>query len=194
MHGSIGLRERNQLTAPASFPLGKIWGAATVDFAAMTWQGIKFKIEEAVNRLGFETFSPVEEKIIIKRGRKLKVTRAAFGCYLFVRFDREADPWERLRGYDEQDGTGIRGFGKILCNNGIPVRVPDIVIERLQRAAAAGFFGDKPIPIGADVEIMEGPFAGFFGRIRKVSKSHRAHVLLKMLGSIEVDACFLRQT
>ena len=129
----------------------------------------------------------------IRRQHKVKLITPLFGPYVFIKFDRERDPWGKLRAYDARDGVGIKGFVDIQKNNNIPVRIADLVIQRLKQAVDAGYFGLTPIPIDTKVEIMEGPFAGLIGAIKSTSKHRRAKVLLKMLGAIDIDPCFLRK-
>lgn len=178
---------------PASFPLGKAWFACVVDYLAMAWDHTKFAIEHDINALGFETFAPREEKIIRRRGRKVKQVSPAFGPYMFVRFDREADDWGHLRPYDFKSGHGISGFVQIIKNNNIPIRVPDLLIDRLTRAVELGFFGSDPLPEGARVEVMEGQWAGFLGKIKRARPGKKAEVVMDLLCTLEIDTCFLRK-
>ena len=202
MHGTAIMNVAREKPAilPAIFPLGQCWFAAMVEYGAMQWEeadqkrGAGFVIERAISdELGLETFAPPEQKMAIRRGRKVKLITPALGPYVFIKFDRERDPWGSLSAYDYRNRSGIRGFVELLTNNGFPVRVPDIAIEKLKRAVDLGLFGLSALQPGTDVEIMEGPFAGFIGKIKSATKQRRAKILLKMLGSIEVDPCFLRK-
>jgi len=169
------------------------WYVAYIDGTQMRWDKGKFRIEREINKLGFETFAPVEERTGIKRAKRVKIVTPAFGSYLFVKFDIFGTEWGKLRNFDPRDGTGISGFVAILANNGKPVCVPDLVIDFIKRSQEAGAFGGEPFEPGTEVEIMEGPFAGIFGKIKSVSKQYRAKVLLNMLGDLEIDPCFLRK-
>lgn len=194
MHGMVMIEQRtDQSILPASFPLGRCWFAAVVEYAAMQWRVDCFAIEWLLRDLGFETFAPPEQKMAIRRGRKVKLITPALGPYVFIKFDRERDQWGGLRAYDHRDRTGIKGFVELLTNNGFPVRVPDVAMDKLKRADELGLFGLTPLPLGTDVEIMDGPFAGLIGKIRSATKHRRAKILLKMLGTVEIDPCFLRK-
>ena len=96
----------------ASFQKGRGWFIAATSPFAMHWtrrphfvgchRGIYesrdvecFAAERDMLWLGFETFFPVERRYKITRGRKARTDPTSlFGCYGFVRFDREADDWE----------------------------------------------------------------------------------------------------
>lgn len=192
MHGALGMRDIGQMQVHIGFQPGD-WFVAYIDPLHMRWDHNKFRIEAEINKLGFETFAPCEERTGVKRGKRVKIVTPAFGPYLFVKFDRFSDEWGKLRGFDPKDGTGISGFVCLLQNGGKPSPVPEILIDRLKRAMEAGLFGTKPFEAGTAVEIMEGPFAGFFGKIKSVSRQYRAKVLLNMLGDLEIDPCFLRK-
>lgn len=190
-----GLIERraDQSILPASFPIGRCWFAAVVEYAAMHWDASCFGIEHLLRGLGFETYAPAEQKMGIVRGRKMKIIRPALGPYIFVKFDRERDEWGGLRAYDHRDAVGIKGFVGLIKNNNFPIRVPDIAIDKLKQADELGLFGLSPLKPGTDVEIMNGPFAGFIGKILSATKERRAKILLKMLGTVDIDPCFLRK-
>jgi len=203
MHGMI-MKEEQQVNhasdyTPASFPLGRAWFAAFVELASMIWKEANedrpagFAMERAIADLGFETFAPAQEKFGIQRGRKVKVITPVFGPYLFVKFDREKDDWGNLRAFDYRYGGGIKGFIDILKNQNIPMRVPDLIIEHLKQAVDLGVFGLSPLTIGTQVEITEGRFAGFIGKIKSASKKRRVRVLLNMLATVDIDPCFLRK-
>lgn len=189
MHGTLGLTEMG--ATQGYFPGD--WHVAYIDPLHMRWDRHKFRVEFEINKLGFETFAPAEEKTGIKRGRRVKIVTPAFGPYLFVRFDRQADAWGKLRALDPKDGTGISGFIDLLRNNGIPTKVPEIIVDRLKRAMEAGFFGHKPFQPGDDVEVMEGKAKGIIGKVLSVSKNYRVKILLKALGTLEDEACFMRK-
>ena len=192
MHGTLDVTE-HQTTVPASFPLGRAWFAAFVEAASMTWKDNCFAMERAIADLGFETFAPPQEKFGIQRGRRVKIVSPVFGPYVFVKFDRERDDWGNLRAFDYRYGGGIKGFIDILKNQNIPMRVPDLVIDRLKQAVDIGVFGISPLNIGTQVEITEGRFAGFIGKIKSASKKRRVRVLLNMLATVDIDPCFLRK-
>lgn len=165
---------------PASFPLGRAWFVVCV---LGRWEALARADIEA---LGFEVFCPIERKTKILRGRKTEVTEPVFPGYLFASFDRERDSWGSIAAVD--------GVLDIIMNLGLPVRVPDAVIERLRNADAAGVFdAANKLSDNERVEIMEGPFAGLFARVKSASKKDRVKILLDCLGAIDIDPCFLRK-
>jgi transcription antitermination factor NusG len=191
MHGVIPTGH----AIPASFQLGRAWFVGYVEPSAMIWNEDdgRFSIEKTITENGFETFAPAQEKMGMRRGRKIRIISSVFGSYVFIRFDRDLDNWGNLCAYDYKYGYGIKGFIDILKNNNAPIRVPDIVVSRLQQAVAMGVFGLQPLAIDTEVEITEGQFAGMIGKIKSATKKRRVKVLLKMLATVDIDPCFLRK-
>lgn len=177
---------------PLSFPLGRAWFVVFVSSNEMRWSKDKhgnwdFPVVRRIEEEGFETFVPVEQRTIVRRGRKQVQTVPLFGSYVFVRFDREADDWGILNGDD------IEGVHFIIQDTfNIPIRVPDKEIDRLRRAELAGAFDlTKPCSIfqeGDDVEIREGPFAGLIAKVRSAHPHKRVKLLLEGLGRLEIEA------
>lgn len=187
---------------PASFPLGRVWCVAVLSPDRMQWTrrwrfaGLRgpvpiecFNAERDVIEAGFETFAPMETRVKIRRGRKTITRSPLFGSYIFVRIDREADNWPALIDCGDVDD--------ILRVMGIPVRIPDELVDLFQRAEQAGahdYSAEKsPFSAGEEVEIAEGPFAGTIAKIKSARPRQRVKLLLQALGTIDVDPCFLRK-
>jgi transcriptional antiterminator RfaH len=177
----------SQSIIPASFQKGPAWFVVFVEWSQMRWDEDKnsFKLERDIKELGFETFAPPEKLLKIVRQRRRIQIKPAFGRYMFVRFDREADNWGQL--------MEVRGVYGVLSNAYIPMRIPDIVIERIRRAEQAGAFGLKALEPGTAVEIMEGPWTGFIAKVLAASPKKRAKLLLGSIGKLDIDPCFLRK-
>ena len=175
----------SQSIIPASFQKGAAWFVVSVEWAKMRWNGDLFKVERDIRALGFQTFAPAQHQLKIVRQRRRVLVTPAFGCYLFVRFDRELDDWGQI--------LGVRGVYGVLSNAYMPMRIPDIVIERIRRAEQAGAFGLKALEPGTLVEIMEGPWSGFIAKVLAASPKKRAKLLLGSIGKLDIDPCFLRK-
>lgn len=139
----------------------------------------ELRAQTGLRDLGFETFIPVEKRIVVRCRRKHIVESPLFPRYGFVKFDINRDNWGQIRNTD--------GVEDLLSNNQLPVRVPENQISQLQLAEKFGLFDrtKKPAPFkeGDSVEIGEGPFAGFLGKVMKARTDERINVLLDFFGS-----------
>lgn len=175
---------------PASFPLGRAWFVVFASSSEMHWSKDGFPVEKRIRTEGFETFVPREIRVIRRNGRKFERVSPLLGSYVFVQFDRERDEWGVINPVD------IKGVHGLLRDaNDMPMRVPDVLVERLQRAEEAGAF-DFSVPraafsIGEDVEILEGPFAGLIAKVRSCEPRKRVKLLLQGLGKLDIDPSFL---
>lgn len=128
---------------------------------------------------GFEVFLPTVTRMV-KRGsrKKIKVERPLFSRYLFVRFDINRDPWTAIKRTD--------GVEALICNNQIPVSVPDAAIERLRTLQGLGAFdetvGRTEIGKGQSVRIEAGAFADWVGEVLAAdNERRRVEILLDLL-------------
>lgn len=150
------------------------------------------RAQSGIEALGFNTFVPSERRIIIRRRRKVEHERPLFARYGFVKFDIEKDEWGPIKSVD--------GVESLLGGNLMPVRIPAQQIESLQLAQKYGLFDRTkpvlPFKIGDKVEIGEGPFAGFIGKVLKARSDERIDVLLDFFGSqraIEFQLLHIRE-
>lgn len=166
---------------PASFPLGRAWFVVAFENQKRAVEGIA--------DIGLSTFCPVMSRTKIRKGRKVIINDPLFPGYLFAHFDREKDDWGKI-----EDVKGVLG---ILKNGLLPSRIPDLVIERLKHAEAAGVFDyTKPgsaFKEGEEVEVTEGPFAGLIAKVKSASPKKRVRLLMASLASVEIDPCYLRK-
>lgn len=157
----------------ASYQLGPAWHAFRANIKC------EARARDGIEELGFETFVPMERRIVVRQRRKVLVENPLFVRYGFVKFDVEKDAWGQIKSTD--------GVEDILTNNQLPVRVPAQEIEKLKLAEKFGLFDrtKKPAPFkkGDDVEIGEGPFAGFIGKVMRARTDERVDILLNMFGA-----------
>lgn len=133
---------------------------------------------EHLERQGFETFMPLHNATIRRRGKLDTVKKPLFPGYLFVRVDVE----QYLRPIN-----ATRGVSRLVSMDGKdPVRVPTTIIVDLQSQTNDGDWLPKleKFEIGQGVEIVSGPFAGFQARISAISEVDRIFVLLDMIGRL----------
>lgn len=184
MHGAISLTKKSiteralatvsNPMVPASFPLGRGW------FVACVMGQQAHKAVKEIGELGLPVFYPTQTVQKVVRGRKTFSNVPIFSGYMFVSFDRERDNWGAI--------LEVNGVIAILQNLNIPVRVPDLIIERLKNMVAAGVFEKaSALAVGDRVEITEGPFAGLFAKVKSASPRKRAKVLLEELRAVPVD-------
>ena len=139
----------------------------------------ELRAQDGIKELGFDVFVPLESRWIIRRRRKLKVESPLFTGYGFVKFDIIENEWPKINNVD-----GVEG---LLSNNRVPVRVPEREIDQLKLAQKFGLFDrtKKPSPfkLGDKVQIEEGPFSGFIGKVIKARTADRINILLNFFGS-----------
>ena len=177
------LDQTNYELTPACFSTGDAWFAAYTDIAAEPTA-----IKEITN-CGFNAFTPMAVRFLHKHGHKREINEPVFQRYVFVEFDRELDDWGSI---DHLDGVQF-----VIKNNMMPVKIPTIIIDRLQRAQEAGVFSPKSaLAINDRVEIEEGPFKNLIGKVASASPRKRIKVLLNVLGrdtAVDIDPCYLKK-
>lgn len=177
-------QDKTKPLEPASFPLGRAW------FLVCCFAGREDAVNTEIRKLGFETFLPRERKRQIVRGRRVVTLRSLFPGYLFASFDRTRDDWGAI--------CAIDGVLDVYKRDSIPVRVPDVQIERFRNAESAGLFdythASANFTDGQLVEIEDGgPFHGMLARIKSASAKKRVKILLESLATITIDPAFLRK-
>lgn len=128
---------------------------------------------EHLKRQAFTHFLPVMDRDEDEKNPPL------FPGYLFVQFDRLAQPWRSI--------LGTRGIRTILGLNGdTPNPLPHGCVEELQQRSLAGEFVDRRktgtqmifVP-GDAVRVSEGPWWGHAGFVDRSDKE-RVYVLLSL--------------
>lgn len=94
-----------------------------------------------------------------------------FPGYVFVRFSADRDRWRSI--------FGTFGVTRLICSGDMPLAVPSDVMDEL--TAGAGLTSSALTP-GQEVQIVNGPFAGFSARLMQMSSAGRVRVLLSILG------------
>ena len=100
---------------------------------------------EHLKRQGFETFAPVVERLVIKKGQNPgKIDVPLLAAYMFIRFDAGVQVWQRV--------NSTRGVVRLLpttCE--APIAVPPGLVEELQDRVNAGEFAVK---VGVEDEVI----------------------------------------
>lgn len=131
---------------------------------------------ESIRDLGFPVFVPFEKRIRRRPNRKPQhYETALFPRYGFVQFAM-TDEWGPIKSAD--------GVSDLVCTNWTPRPIPDHVIDALKLADSMGLLDrTQPHKVGQNVELTEGPFAGFIGKILRARSGDRVDILLDMFGS-----------
>ena len=119
------------------------------------------------------------------RPKKEVVEAALFTSYVFAGFPIGQHPhWFDVRAVD--------GIHSVLGHQGTPQPISHWIVDRLRADEADGKFDStrelpKYLP-GQGVKVKDGPFAGYFANVERLSATDRVKVLLKILGGmVSVD-------
>lgn len=130
-----------------------------------------------LQRQGFKTFLPLEERTRQRNGKFISATSPLFPGYIFVAFDVSSGLWRTVN-----STTGITrlvSFGKE------PTAVPlDLVSQLMLRCNARGkLLPPKLLKPGDQVTLTKGPFASFVAEVDKIAPDRRVWVLMEIMGS-----------
>jgi transcriptional antiterminator RfaH len=133
---------------------------------------------EHLSRQGYESYLPCYRKRRCHARRVEQVSRPLFPRYLFVTFDLGEDRWRPIL-----STVGVCG---LVRHGEVPTRVPEGVVEEIQRHEAEGTFDDlasaKRMRVGDPVRVIDGPFADLIGNFCALAETERVIVLLDFLG------------
>ena len=140
-----------------------------------------FEIEEHLKSRGIESYFPTETVVVEKGGKKKKVRRPVISSLLFFRSSRQV-ALEQQRELTDRVILYVERIGY----SREPVAIPDIEMERFRLVASSGeegleYFGsDSPeFRKGEHVCVIDGPFKGAEGYIRRVKGDHRLFVSIR---------------
>lgn len=142
-----------------------------------------------LKRQGFQTFLPMQESSLKRRGQFISALRPVFPGYIFVSFDAAQGLWRKI--VSTYGITRLVSFGKE------PAPVPtDVVSQLRQRCDASG----KILPLehlepGDQVRLATGPFAEFVATVETIAPDKRVWVLMDIMGGqtrVAVNADKLR--
>jgi transcriptional antiterminator NusG len=129
---------------------------------------VKQALEQRIKSLGvedkiFDVVVPVREVVVVKKGKKTKVTEKVFPGYVLVRMILDDDSWLVVR--TTEGVTGFVGAGLK------PTPISDKEVEAIMRFVAQ----EQPkfkakFSVGEAVKIIEGPFADFLGTIETIDE------------------------
>lgn len=137
-----------------------------------TQTGYETKVEHSLKQrivsLGvadriFEVVIPTREVVVVKKGKKSKITEKVFPGYVLVKMILDDDSWLVVR--TTEGVTGFVGAGLK------PTPISDKEVEAIMRFVKQ----EQPkfkakFSVGEAVKIIEGPFADFLGTIETIDE------------------------
>jgi transcriptional antiterminator NusG len=137
-----------------------------------TYSGHEYKVIDAlitrVKTMGLEdkiftTVVPIQSKMVIRRGQKIKSQEKTFPGYVIIQMVLTDDSWVTVR-----TTQGVTGFVGI-DNKPSPISQPEVdAILKTTEEDKPKF--QTPFSIGDVVKITNGPFADFIGTIDSIDQ------------------------
>ncbi|MDC3092742.1 transcriptional activator RfaH [Paracoccaceae bacterium] len=134
--------------------------------------------ERNLSQQGFITFLPLQE-LTGRRGNEfLTSTKPLFPGYMFVRIKSDGVPWQKI--------NSTLGVSRLICQDGVPKRVPTEVVSGLKsRCNRYGkLFSPTAVQRGDTVEIHSGALANFIATVDTIESNRRIWVLMDIMGQI----------
>lgn len=181
------------------FPLSKsIPGVAARWFVLHTYSGHEHKVITALKERLFtagledqvyEAIVPLQSKMVIRRGQKIKTQEKIYPGYLLIQMDLNDNTWTLVR-----TTPGVTGFVGI---NQQPTPLSEKEIQRILKTVEE----DKPkfqakFSKGEAVKVIDGPFTEFLGTVEEIDTLRgKVKVLVSIFGrETPVELDFLQIT
>ena len=161
-----------------------------------SWYAVQTKprreraVAEALERGGLECYFPRIRQWRHRAGKRFREVGPLFPGYLFVRLAFAGD-YPRVR--------WTPGLARVVAFGDSPVRIEEDMlaqIREMEKAGSRGRLRSQSLEPGARVRVMEGPFAGFQGRVvTRLSGGERVRILLELFrrqASLDCDPEWLR--
>ncbi len=145
------------------------------------WYLIQFKnnfhkvAQQNLKRQAFKTFLPLQN-FTSKNGTKfLTRVKPLFPGYMFVSIELDQEPWHKI--------NNTRGVSKIICQNGIPKRIPsEIIIGLMSRCDSFGKLLPPSLKKGETVTLTSGALANFVASVETIESDKRIWILMDIMG------------
>lgn len=129
-----------------------------------------------LNQQGFKTFLPLQDFTGKQRFKFLASIKPLFPGYMFVCTKSDGALWYKI--------NSTRGVSRLICQDGLPKRVPTEVVSGLM--ARCDSFGKLLPPVllqrGDTVEIQSGALANFIATVETIDSDRRIWVLMDIMG------------
>lgn len=132
-----------------------------------------FRAEENLCNQGFICFQPVVEVERLQSGKRRIITEPLFPGYLFIRLDCINDNWSPIR--------STRGVSRLVGFTGLPLSVPDDVVETLRQRLVEQPRIAPPLLPGDKVIIKDGAFAAIEAIFKAFDGDERVVILLDLM-------------
>lgn len=150
---------------------------------------VKKNLESRIESMGmsdriFAVVVPTEEQVELKSGQRRTMERRIFPGYILVEMVMDDDSWYVVR--NTPGVTGFVGMG----NNPTPLTQPEVdrILNRMEAEAPTIKVNFRE---GDNVQITDGPFAGFHGAVDMIDREKgKVRVMVSFFGRetpIELD-------
>ena len=148
------------------------------------WYFIQFKrnshliAERNLNQQGFKTFLPLQDFTGKRGSRFLRSIKPLFPGYMFVTITADGTPWHKI--------NSTLGVSRLICQDGVPMRVPpEVVYGLLSRCDSDGkLLPPTALERGDYVEIQSGALANFIATVEVIDSHRRIWVLMEIMGQL----------
>lgn len=132
--------------------------------------------ERNLNRQGFRSFLPMERRIKRRKGQLKSIKSPYFPGYIFVGVDARSTSSRAI--------NSTYGISRLISFGLQPAPVPyEIMDSLLNSCDSEGCIQNfAQMAEGDEVEICDGPFASFLGKIEKLAPDERAWLLIDIMG------------
>lgn len=142
-----------------------------------------------LNRQGFRTFMPLEERTRKKGAQFVTELKPLFPGYLFVMLNPDHGEWRCV--------NHTYGVSSLLTNDGVPSRVPADIIRMLEQRCDENsvLLPLSSLRPGSLVQFSKGPMAEYVARVENIVSNQRVWLLLDFMGrsmKLEADMGALR--
>lgn len=129
-----------------------------------------------LDRQGFKSFVPLEQRTQRSGPRFKTVARPLFPGYVFVSLDTSMGQWRAV--------NSTYGITKLVAFGGKPAAVPQGLVEQIALGCDADGLLLPPEELlpGDKVLIQSGPFAGELAEIEHTDPNRRVWILLDLMG------------
>jgi transcription termination/antitermination protein NusG len=155
-------------------------------------QKVKEKLEAKIESMGMQDYIyriiiPETTEIEIKDGVKKEKTKKMFPGYILVEMVMSDEAW-----YIVRNTPGVTGFIGSSGKGAKPTPLlPQEIDKVLANMGMSRLDVDSDMKIGDQVNIVDGPFKGMYGRIDSIdSENNRLNVLIDLFGQetpVEVE-------
>lgn len=149
------------------------------------------KVDELLQRRGYESFLPLQSQLRQWSDRKKKVLVPLFNSYIFV------------NAFEHEVNTIVQtpGVAWSIRHNGKPAVLHANELATIKRFIETGWLletqaVDEQFELGDSVKVIDGPLKGTFGRLTHLANAARLGVLLESIGqviTVEIDRNAVRK-